>query len=879
MKMRAGNNELSNVTVKGHQVRAEQMGDTTQFHADAYKTHPDATAEDLVTKMPGVTSDNSGVKVNGESVQQVYVDGKPFFGTDPTLALRNLPSEIVDKIQVFDKLSDQSQFTGFDDGNSQKTMNIITKKNKSEGVFGKLYAGDGTDERNIEGGNVNIFDGNRRISIIGLNNNINQQNFSMQDILGVVGGSGGGRGGGGGGGGMFGGGAGGGSGASNFLVGQQSGITNTGSVGLNYSDNWGSKIKVTASYFYNLTNNTNATATTRNYFSDTTDPNFNVYQDNDNTVAKNWNQRFNLRFEYNMDSFNALTWTPSFSYQKNITNDSSMAGDTIGNKLASSTGNNTNSKNNGYTFSNNLLLQHKFKKPRRTISANFTTSVSEQTGVGTYYSANDHYYDTFDSSTLYNQQFTTYNNSYSVGTNITYTEPVGAKGQLMLNYNPNYTKSTTNKETDDYNAATGAYNEFDSVHSNKYESNYTTQKVGVNYRIGDRKLSLTAGFNVQYATLEGEQVFPSALQISRNYTDVLPIITFNRRQANGRNLRIMYRTNITPPSVTQLQNVVNISNPLLLSTGNISLRQDYEQTLIVRYGLVNAKSSNNFFIYGYANYINNYIGSLSIIPHLGDTLFNPASLHNPVYVSRGSQLSLPVNLNGYFNAKSFVTYGIPIDFVKSNLNLNGGISYTQTPGQINSLVNYSQNYAPTGGVVISSNVSEDLDFTLAYTGNYNIVQNTENKQANNNYYSHTASVKVNYIFKKRLVINTNFANSYYTAFSSTGIQNYNLWTSYIAYKFLKNKALEARLTMFDMLNQNKSISRTVTGTYVENDITQVLKQYELFQLTYTIRNFKGTAPADQNQQKPIDMNVPPQWQNFRGGGGSGGHGWGGGNGG
>jgi CarboxypepD_reg-like domain len=172
LKMETANNELKNIIVEGKQVRAEQKEDTIQYHADAFKTHKDATAEDLVTKMPGVTSDNSGVKVNGENVQQVYVDGKAFFGNDPTLALRNLPSEVIDKIQVFDKLSDQSQFTGFDDGNSQKTMNIITRKNKSNGQFGKVYAGYGTDGTYQAGGNLNFFDGDRRITLLEMSNKI-----------------------------------------------------------------------------------------------------------------------------------------------------------------------------------------------------------------------------------------------------------------------------------------------------------------------------------------------------------------------------------------------------------------------------------------------------------------------------------------------------------------------------------------------------------------------------------------------------------------------------------------------------------------------------------------------------------------------------------
>ena len=239
LAMKMTSNELKGVTVAGKQIRAEQNGDTTSFHADAFKVNPDATAEDLITKMPGVSSDNTGVKVNGESVQQVYVDGKPFFGTDPTLGVKNLPAEIVDKVEIFDQLSDQSQFTGFDDGNSQKTMNFVTKKDKRTGEFGKIYGGYGTDGTFLGGESFNSFEGDRRISIIELSNNVNQQNFSSQDLLGVSSGSGGG----GRGGGAFGGGGGnsggGGSASSNFLTGQQAGITTTHSAGINYSDQWG----------------------------------------------------------------------------------------------------------------------------------------------------------------------------------------------------------------------------------------------------------------------------------------------------------------------------------------------------------------------------------------------------------------------------------------------------------------------------------------------------------------------------------------------------------------------------------------------------------------------------------------------------------------
>lgn len=183
----AGALDLSEVEVTEKIPLAQQLGDTTQYNADAFKTLKDANAEELIEKMPGVVVDNGKVEAQGEEVKEVLVDGRPFFGNDPTAALRNLPAEVISKIQVFDQKSDQAQFSGFDDGETTKTINIITRPNMRSGQFGKVSAAYGHEERYQLEGNASLFDGNRRISIIGQSNNINQQNFATEDLLGVVG--------------------------------------------------------------------------------------------------------------------------------------------------------------------------------------------------------------------------------------------------------------------------------------------------------------------------------------------------------------------------------------------------------------------------------------------------------------------------------------------------------------------------------------------------------------------------------------------------------------------------------------------------------------------------------------------------------------------
>src|SRR6476469_5160822 len=177
---------LKSVNVVTTAPPVKQKQDTVEYAANSFKVNPDANAEDLIKKMPGVTVDKGTVTAQGETVKKVTVDGRDFFGDDATAALRNMPSEVIDKIQIFDKLSDQAAFTGFDDGSSTKAINIVTKVNMRNGQFGRIYTGYGTDDRYTAGGNVSFFKGNRRLSLVGNFNNVNQQNFSSQDLLGVT---------------------------------------------------------------------------------------------------------------------------------------------------------------------------------------------------------------------------------------------------------------------------------------------------------------------------------------------------------------------------------------------------------------------------------------------------------------------------------------------------------------------------------------------------------------------------------------------------------------------------------------------------------------------------------------------------------------------
>ena len=830
---------FKDVQIVAKEDRVKQKDDTSEYNANAFKVNPDANAEDLVSKMPGITSSNGTVTAHGETVQQVYVDGKEFFGQDATLALKNLPADVIDKVQVFDKASDQSQFTGFDDGNSQKAINIVTKKNRRNGVFGKVYAGYGylTNSTYSVGGSLNWFNGDRRLSLIGMGNNINQQNFSTQDILGVIGtstqrqgnGFGGGRGGGGGGGGQ--GGGGGAASASNFLIGQTPGVSTTASAGLNYVDVWGKqkKVKVAASYFFNITNNSNSTSLNRQYFNsgDSSD----YYKETDQTQSRNINHRVNIRIEYAIDTNNKFIFTPKLNLQQNNQILNQFGQTTIAQiEPLSQSQTNSSSNNFGYNLSGDILFQHKFKKRRRTISIDLSSTYNNKVAHAMLQSLN--YYSENNDSVWLNQTSPTYSNSYTLGANFAYTEPVGKTGMLQLNYTPSNQWSNSNQTTNNYDSLREAYSLLDTALSNKYTDIYMTQKAGVTYRVAAKHIIFSAGVNGQYALLTGTEVFPTDYNTNRTFINALPNAMFTFKTDSGMSLRIFYRTSTNPPTISQLQSVINNSNPLLLTTGNPLLKQSYSHSLLIRYGLTKKKSANSLFAFLTATYTQNYVGSSTLIAG------NDTMLNNSVMLHKGSQLTSPVNLNGAISGSAFVNYGFPIEKMKCNMNLTGGLSYNRSPGLINNLTNWSSTYNVNGGFVLGSNISEKVDFTIQYSGSYNIVNNTLQQTGNNNYFNHTASVKFNWLFYKGFVFNTTLQNTLYEGVAQGFNQDIFIWNAALGYKFLKDKSLEIRASVNDILNQNSGISRTITGTYVEDDRTQVIRRYLLLTATYTLKYYK-----------------------------------------
>jgi len=835
LALQAGGVQLKGVVVTGAAAQSVQKGDTTQFNARAFKTNPDATANDLLNKLPGVTTGTDGkVQAQGENVQQVLVDGKPFFGSDPDAVLKNLPAEMVDKIEVFDQRSEQSRFSGFDDGNTTKTINIVTRVEFRNGSFGRVVTGAGPD-RYRASGSVNNFQGEQRLSVLAQSNNVNEQNFGTEDLLGVVGNSnqgGGGRGGRGQGQGSGGNGGGNGGNASDFLVNQSGGLTKTNAAGLNYSNAWNKKTELSASYFFNRADNALVSSTQRQYVlpqqASTT------YNQTANSNSLNTNQRFNLRLEHKFDSANSILFRPRFSSQLNDATSSILGLTRRGGAEQSGIASNYQASNRGLNTGGDLLLRHRFAKAGRTASLSLGGTYNQRDGSSGLRTT-----DTGPARDNLNQTNTLAQNGGSLNANLSLTEALTKTDVLQGSYAISYAPNHSTKYT--YDVLTGDTRQLNEGLSNVFDNYYSTQSGGVTYRHITRLYQASVGLAGQYSELYSAARYPRP-GIGRYYfLNVLPNANLNYRFSKQKNLRLNYRTSTNPPSVSQLQAVVNNANPLQLTIGNPTLRQEFQHSAVLRYSASNPEVSSNFFALLSGSLTQNPLANRTLVA-ARDTLVVPEGAP-AVHLPAGGQLVQPTNLSQQYALRSLISYGRPIKVLKTNVSLSANANLTQTPGLVNGSLNYARVPSFGAGLTLSSNISPQLDFTASTTASQNFVRNTLQARLNTNYFAQVTRLRLGWIVGPGINFATDLVHQAYAGLSAGYNQHYLLWNASLGKKILAGQRGEIKLYAFDLLGQNRAIQRNVTETYYEDVQTTILQRYFMLMFTYNIRSGNVMVPA------------------------------------
>lgn len=793
------------------------INDTIQYNAGSFKTAPNASVEQLLKKLPGVQVEKDGsIKAQGEKVTKVLVDGKEFFGNDPKVATKNLPADAVDKVQVYDKQSDQAQLTGFDDGNYEKTINLKLKKDKKKGMFGKVNAGAGNSERYEGKFNMNSFKGARQFSAIGMGNNTNAEGFSFMDILNFTGelarmqrGGGG---------------------NININItgedaaamginpgGRNSGINTAWGGGLNYNNIIGKKLDFQSNYFYNRYNPNQESHIQRQYFLKDSS-----YFYNQNSVSDNLNNshRLNLNMLYQLDSMNSIRIVPSFNYQQTDNRSQTDYQTYSEDKALTNEGfSNNTSSSKGYNFRNDITWRKKFALKGRTFSMSLQTSLNESDGTGSLSSINSFYNPngTLKQKDTINQQSSSKGDLKSYNLRAVYTNPLWKRSLLEVSATVSNSKSTAQKATYDFNKTNSKYDVLNNLLSNDFENTYGFVNAGVRLRKQKRKYSYAVGATWQQNDLEGKIISGTKDSvISKTFRNLLPNARFQYNFTKFKSLGITYSTSTNQPNISQLQPVPDNSNPLNIKVGNPDLKQEYNHAVQLHLNLLSPYKNRNLFFFltmqATQNKIVNY-----------DTLSN-----------LGVKTTKPVNVNGVYNINNNLSYSMPVHFLKGTMEISANTGLFKTQQFINTVGNIIKTATIGPDIRFDMNPTDKLNLGVGAGFNYNKTKYSLQSALNTDYLSQEYNASVDWEMPKGFYFSTDFTysiNSQRAAGFNTKIP---LWNASISKQMLKFNRGELKFSARDLLNKNIGITRNTNNNYIEDSRVLTLRRFFLLSFTYSL---------------------------------------------
>lgn len=885
------------VVKEAKQLQTSQNADTLIYNASAFKVAADADAEGLIKKMPGIVVENGAVEAQGETVKKVYVDGQEFFGDDVTTAIKTLPAEAIDKVEVFNKLSDEAEFAGIDDGEGFMALNFVTKKHMRNGTFGKIYAGLGYEPdadklsfnpKYIAGGNVNYFHGKSRFSGIGLFNNVNQQNFSFEDIVGVSGAT-----------------------AKNanqsvgqYMVRPQDGVATVNSLGFNYSDVWGRKqgVKFQSSYFFNHTGTKNLEQNDTWY----EDPSpYGTRHGETLSDARNMNHRLNTRLDWKISRNQALMNRFNVSYQGHrptAASEGFVNGDTDFSVPAGSSyqglAYSASSKNNrmrGINLHEFLQYRVRLGKPGRTLtidgkfSCRSTSSLvrSSQNSVSAirytdpeYAVLYDKYFiqgswrDMFSDPILYDPEYQlkrTPFSSWQLRGSISYYEPITRNLRFTMQYRVGFRHQDKHQNawycSDDTYTETGAL--VNDAMTMSYLTEHMSHRIGPGLRYSKKKTTLSASVYYTHQKLNTSIVGMQGDEIDRKYDNFLYFAHAKIAINSNNNLRLYFRSSVDAPDVTQLQGVFDVSSPRYLEVGNRNLDKTYSHNISLHYVHTATEKGRTLMINAQMTHEQDHISGSKLynshgwaLPDQLGSLTIPKKKDGNPY--RPTELTSYENLDGYWSTSARVTYGFPVSFLKCNLNIAAGIRYSVVPSAVYQPgatpaqllehmaaheydVNYSKRMSYNVSVVLGSNISEKVDFTLSWRGGYHNTHNTLTQTgdvSSNRYFNHTADAQMKFVIWKGLTLTASALYKQYVGFSNDYNEDLVVCNVFIGKKVCRNQLGEIQLGAYDLFDQNKAFARKVSSGMTKNTIDSAIGRFFMVQFVYNLRAFGvNTAPS------------------------------------
>lgn len=807
---------LDQAVVTGKAPEMVVRNDTLEYNADSYKVAEGSVLEDLLKKMPGVEISTEGkITVNGKEVKKVLIDGKEFFSDDPKVASKNLPTKMIDKVQVLDRLSDMAQMTGFDDGDEETVINLTVKPGMKQGWFGNAFAGYGSDKRYEANAMVNRFIDNDQLTLMGGANNTNNMGFTDLASTMFQGMSG-----------MRRGGRGGGGGAGN-------GITSSANGGLNFSKEFNAYALLGGNARYAHSDNE---ATSKSSTQNILPNNQSSYSNEENySNSKSDNIGANFRLEWKPDTLTKLIFTPNFSYNNNHNTELSdfntldNARDTVNMGRSEYFAN-----GEGYNLSGTLDFSRRLNQEGRVFSASISGGYNDSNNRGSNYSLTRYYQlEGGDRDELIDQRFRYDNNGYNYRAFLSWVEPLGNNNFIQATYSLSQQRQESLKKTFIRDEA-GDYSVLDTAYSQSYRNTFLNQRASLSFKSQREKFNYTIGFNVDPSYSKSRSfVGDSTLsQMSRHVVNLSPMARFNYIFDKRTNLRIDYNGRTSQPSMTQLQPVADLSDPMNTVIGNPDLKPTYTNSLRLRFQKFVPERQQAFMVFANGSYVLNDIVSR--------TTYNQTS---------GKRMTTYQNVNGNWSANLRAIFNTPLRNRHFTINSMTMFSYSNANGFIDSDKNTSKSLTASERAGIDFR-SDYLDLGVSGSIRYNGVTNSLQGQDDRNVFNYTAGGTTTLYLPWSIRVESDINYSTNSGYAAGYEQNEVLWNAAVSKQFLRNNQGTLRFKIYDILQQRSNISRNVTANYIQDVEYNTLGSYFMFHFIYRFSIFKGTSQAPEMGRGP-----------------------------
>ena len=813
VKLTENASTLNEVIVQSEAPPITIKNDTLEFNASSFKVRPDANVEALLKQLPGVEIDEEGkITVNGKEVNNILVNGKPFFGKDGKIATQNLPAEIISKVQVTDTKTKEEELSGQDATSDEKTINLTIQEDKNKGVFGKANVGYGTDERYESSLLFNYFKDTQKISLLGSGNNINSVGFSMDEIFDNMGGgrnssiwvndNG-----------SF--------GINGMQFGGNNGITTSNMIGVNFADEWAKKkINPNGSYYYSNTETNNNNRTNRINLLPT---------GNTNTLAESKTKSISdghsiaMDFEIKIDSTTTLYLSPSFTKNeiknKNIGFDATY--DETGTALNENTSDNKWSSNNN-TFKNSLYFYKQLKKKGRGINFSMSNENSKNdsdlfTKTTTTFLQSGNTDDNRDQFRKDNSK----NDSFRA--EIGYSEPL--RDSLVFNFKTtyNYKKSNEIRETYDFDSGLNSYSNFNDLLSNDIISRTSSviPMVGISLRKKKIRGSISMGTEIINFNNQSNYL-ANKTSVNKNY--IYPKMNGYLSITLGKSKSIYsyYSYEVNLPSANQILPFENLANPLNTYIGNADLKPNENYSIYTNFNNYDYATRSGFYAYAGGDYnVNQIVASTTY-----DTDFKATTTYQNVDRAYNTYVGFSLNKSLKKEKRTF-KYGLGLQF-----------DYNYDQGLTNAALFESKGLTLSPRANITWSIDEMITINPSYRYTYinndftnYVIDNTKN-------FKHSAKLEITSYWPKKVVLGSDFGYNYNSNIADGFQKDFYLWNLSLGYNFFEDKLL-AKVKVYDVLNQNISATRTITPTAITDMENTVLQQYAMFSLTYKLEKFGG----------------------------------------